>query len=105
MYCCLEFNLCYLNNLKLFSIRVKETFKSIVLKGKVDRFALFKSIFLRNPFLINTTRFYIKSAKMEGYLVFNLKIDKVGTKNIYGVQKVITVIYATYVQKNFRFKI
>ena len=41
MYCYLEFNLRYLENLKLFSIRVKELFEPIVLrKKKGDGFLL-----------------------------------------------------------------
>ena len=48
VYCHFEFKLRYLNNLKLFSIRVKEIFEPIVLRTKGDGFfALFKSIFLR----------------------------------------------------------
>ena len=49
MYCYLEFKLHDLKNLKLFLIRVKELFKSIVLRKKGDRFfALFITFFLRN---------------------------------------------------------
>ena len=36
VYCSLEFKLCYLKNLKLFSIRVKELFEPIVLRRKGD---------------------------------------------------------------------
>ena len=62
MYCYLEFKLRHLENLKLFSMRVKELFEQcsnnsftlmlnehIVLRKKMRRFfALFKKIFLRN---------------------------------------------------------
>ena len=34
MYCYLEFKLCYLKNLKLFLVRVKELFEPIVLQKK-----------------------------------------------------------------------
>ena len=44
-YCYLEFKLRYLANLKLFSIRVKELFKPIVLQKKVDGFLLFLKTF------------------------------------------------------------
>ena len=53
MYCYLEFKLSYLENMKLFSIRVKELFEPIVLRKKATGFALFKSIFLRNRSLNN----------------------------------------------------
>ena len=47
MYCYLEFKLCYLKSLKLFSIRVKELFEPIVLRKKkvAGFFVLFKRIF------------------------------------------------------------
>ena len=49
MYCYLEFKLRYLENLKLFSIRVKELSEPIVFVKKRRRvLALFISIFLRN---------------------------------------------------------
>ena len=41
VYCYLEFKLSYLENLKLFSIRVKELFEPIVLWRKGDGFQLF----------------------------------------------------------------
>ena len=54
MHYYLEFKLCYLKNLKSFSIRVKELFKLIVLPKESRRvFALFKRIFLRNQSLSN----------------------------------------------------
>ena len=61
MYCYLEFKLRYLENLKLFSIRVKELYEPIVLQKKKKKkkkkrrrvFALFESIFLRNRSLSN----------------------------------------------------
>ena len=45
VYCYLEFKLCYLKNLKLFLIRVKELFEPIVLQRKVDGFLLFLKAF------------------------------------------------------------
>ena len=45
MYCYLEFKPCYLKNLKLFSIRVKELFGPIVLRRKADGFLLFLKTF------------------------------------------------------------
>ena len=50
-YCYLEFKLCYLKNLKLFSIGIiQELFESIVLwkKKKADGFLLFLKAFVRN---------------------------------------------------------
>ena len=41
MHCYLEFKLRYLKSLKLFSIRVKELFKPIVLGEKGNRFLVF----------------------------------------------------------------
>ena len=68
MYCYLEFKLRYLKkkNLKLFSIRVKELFEPIVLRGKKRRrvLALFKSIFLRNRSLSNARRFCDEKRKI-----------------------------------------
>ena len=44
VYCYLEFKLCFLNNLKLFSIRVKELFEPIVCGEKSPRvFAFLKA--------------------------------------------------------------
>ena len=45
MYCYLEFKPRYLENLKLFSIRVKELFEHIVLRKKSDGFLLFLEAF------------------------------------------------------------
>ena len=45
MYCYLEFKLCYLKNLKSFSIRVKELFEPIVLQMIADKFLLFLKAF------------------------------------------------------------
>ena len=53
VYCYLEFKLRYLKNLKLFSIRVKELFESIVLRKMATSLSSFKSIFLRNRSLSN----------------------------------------------------
>ena len=41
----LEFEVCYLKNLKLLSIRVKELFEPIVLRKKGDGFLLFFKAF------------------------------------------------------------
>ena len=38
MYCYLEFNLCYLENLKFFLITVREIFEPIGFVKKSDRF-------------------------------------------------------------------
>ena len=48
VHCYLEFKLCYFQSLKLFSIRVKELFKPIILEKRQRVFALLKRIFLRN---------------------------------------------------------
>ena len=65
MYCCLEFKLCYLKNLKLFSTRVKELFELICLQKKAKQvFAHFKSFFLRNQSLSNARWFYSKKRKI-----------------------------------------
>ena len=45
VYCYHEFKLRYLKNQKLFSIRVKELFKPIVLRKKGDGFLLFLKVF------------------------------------------------------------
>ena len=52
MYYYLEFKLCYLNNLKLFSILIKKIFETIVTKQKTKTrriFAVFLKHFLENP--------------------------------------------------------
>ena len=70
--------LCYLKNLKLFLIRVKELFEPIVLRKKRRWvFALFKSIFLRNRSLSNITLgdFTVKDAKFGKEIFIQLKID------------------------------
>ena len=41
----LEFKLLYLKNLKLYLIRVKESFESIILRRKGDEFSLFLEAF------------------------------------------------------------
>ena len=51
VYCYSEFKLCYLENLKLFSIGVKELLHFCEKSQQV--FALFKSIFFRNRSLSN----------------------------------------------------
>ena len=47
MYSYPEFKLCYRKKLKLFSVRVKESFESIVLQRKADGFLLFLKAFPR----------------------------------------------------------
>ena len=61
-----EFKLRYLKNLKLFSIRVKEIFESVVLqKQKATGFLLFlKSILLSNGSLSNARWFHGKKHKI-----------------------------------------
>ena len=68
----LEFKLPYLKNLKLFSIRVKELFESIVLRKKNRRrvCALFKSIFLRNRSLSNARLFSGKKTQNLGREIY-----------------------------------
>ena len=74
VYCNLEFRLSYNNDLKLFSIRVKESFEPIVLREKTKQqqqqqkkrqvFAIFKSIFLRNRSLSDARWFNGKKCKI-----------------------------------------
>ena len=62
-----EFKLCYLKNLKLFSITIKESFEPIVLRKR------FRSIFLRNRSLNNARSLYGKKThNMEGKSVFKV---------------------------------
>ena len=49
VYCYHEFKLRYLKNQKLFSIRVKELFKPIVLRNRGDGFLLLQKHFLEKP--------------------------------------------------------
>ena len=64
-YCYLEFKLRYLTNLKLFSIRVKELFKLIVLRRKGDGFLLFlKAFSSETDFWVTVGDFRVKNAKL-----------------------------------------
>ena len=83
MYCFFEFKLCYLKNLKLFSIRVKELFEPIVLQKKNRK----------------ERKNYGKNAKLGREICTYLKIDSVETNC--GVRQVITIICVVYVQKDF----
>ena len=73
VYCYLEFKLCYVKNLKSFSIGVKEIFEPIILQTKsLWVFALFKkNKILRNQCLSNARWFYSK------------KTTKLGKENLY----------------------
>ena len=65
IYCYLECKKCYLKNLKLFSIRVKELFEPIVLREKGNGFLFFlKAFFSRNRSLSNARWFYGKKRKI-----------------------------------------
>ena len=79
-FCYLEFKLCYLKNLTLFSIRVKELFEPIVLEKKratgfcsLKKKKKKKNIFLRNRSLSNSRRFYRKKKTQNSEVnsVFN----------------------------------
>ena len=63
----LEFKCCYLKNLKLFSIGIKELYEHIVLwKKSRCAFAHFKSSFLRN-WLVQLGDFMVKPTKLGGW--------------------------------------
>ena len=66
MYCYTEFKIRYLNNLKLFSVGIKELIEPIVLWKKKSRrvFVLFKSTFFRNRSFSNANWFYSKNRKI-----------------------------------------
>ena len=61
VHCNLKFKLCFLKSLKLFSVRVKELFKPIVLGKKQWIFPHFKRIFFRNRSLSNARGFWSKT--------------------------------------------
>ena len=64
MYFYLKFKLRYLENLKLFSIIVKELFEPLVLRGKKRRvFVLFKRHFLEKP------TFFLRNRPLSQVLV------------------------------------
>ena len=54
MYCYTEFKLRYLNNLKLFSVGIKELIEPIVLWKKADGFLLFLKAFSSETDLLVT---------------------------------------------------
>ena len=68
--CYLEFKPCYLENLKLFSIRVKELFEPIVLRKKGDWLLLF-----------------LKAFSWETARWFYGKEGKIGKGNLYLTEK------------------
>ena len=74
VYCYLEFKLCYLKNLKLFSIRVKNYLSRKSWETKATGFNSFKSIILRNRSLSNARGFYGERCKIWNgnlYLIEN----------------------------------
>ena len=65
MYCYFEFKLCYLKNLKLFSIRVEELYEPIVLQKKADGFLLFlKAFSWETDLWVALGDFTVKNAKL-----------------------------------------
>ena len=76
VYCYLEFKLCYLKNLKLFSVRVKELFEPIVLRKKGYRFLLFlKAFSWETDLWVMLGDFTVKNAKLGREVCIWLKID------------------------------
>ena len=64
MYCYTEFKIRYLNNLKLFSVGIKELIEPIVLWKKADRFLFFlKALSSETDLLVTLTDFTEKTAK------------------------------------------
>ena len=64
MYCCTEFKIRYLNNLKLFSVGIKELIEPIVLWKKADGFLFFlKTLSSETDLLVKLTDFTVKTAK------------------------------------------
>ena len=85
MYCYLEFKLRYLENLKLFSIRVKELFESIALRKKVDGFLLFlKAFSWETDLWVTLGGFTITNAKFRREIFIQMKIDLAEAK--YGMR-------------------
>ena len=81
LYCCIEFKVRYLKNLKLFSIRVKELFDPLVLRRKGDGcLLLFWNIYLRNRSLSNARWFCAKNLKLGRWISNQLKVDLTETK-------------------------
>ena len=69
MYCYSEFKLHYLNNLKLFSVGIKEWIEPIVLwkKKKADGFLLLlKALSSLTDLLVTLGDFTVKNAKFGG---------------------------------------
>ena len=66
VFCYIEFKLCYMNTQKLFSIRVKELFEPIVLRGKkADGFLLFlKAFSWETDLRVTLGDFTVKNAKL-----------------------------------------
>ena len=99
IYCYPGFKLGYLKNLKLFSIKSKRIIWVFnFAKKRWCVFALFKSIFLRHQSMSNTRWFCSKTHKIGKGNLYLTKIDWVETKS--AVQKIITIIWVTCVQKN-----
>ena len=74
MYCYTEFKIRYLNNLKLFSVGIKELIEPIVLWKKADGFLFFlKALSLETDILVTLTDFIVKMQNLEGKSVFNWK--------------------------------
>ena len=72
---------CYLKNLKLVSIRVKELFDPLVLRRKRLRvFAPFFKHLFENRSLSNARWFCAKNLKLGRESVINLKVDSAQTK-------------------------
>ena len=98
MYCYTEFKIRYLNNLKLFSVGIKELIEPIVLWKKADGFLFFlKALSSETDLLVTLTDFTVKNAKF-GREICILKIDLAETKC--GV-RLITIICITYAQRDF----
>ena len=77
MYCYTEFKLHYLNNLKLFSVGIKEVIEPIVLWGeKADGFLLFlKALSSETNLLVTLGDFTVKKRKIwKGNLYFALML-------------------------------
>ena len=100
MYCYLEFKLCYLKNLKFFSIRVKELFEPKILRRKAGGILFFlKALSWETDLWVTLSDFMVKTVKLGREIYMELKINWVETKH--GVRQIITIVYVTYVQKDF----
>ena len=79
VYCYIEFNLCSLNNLKLFSLGIKELFEPIVLRNKKkgDRLLFFlKAFSWETDLWVTLGDFTGKTQNWERKSVFNWKSTK-----------------------------